>query len=132
MDDNTQLALVRTLLAAERNYLAIERTQLSQLRTGLSLAVLAPSAAATLTLVYSYLPESLELEVVFSIFLGILTIYGIYMTLTSYLKLRKTRATQNLIRERQFKILKQNALVESYFKDIFTSTNHQKSEPDGK
>lgn len=127
MDDNTQLALVRTLLAAERNYLAIERTQLSQLRTGLSLAVLAPSAAATLTLVYSYLPESLNLEVVSSILLSILTIYGIYMSLTSYLKLKKTRATRNLIRERQFKILKQNELVESYFKDIFTSANPLKT-----
>ena len=124
MDDNTQLALIRTLLAAERNYLAIERTQLSQLRTGLSLAVLAPSAAATLTYVYSFLAESFELEVVSFFFLSILTVYGVYMSLRSYLKLRKTRATQKVIRERQVQILKQNKLLENYFEDILISPNH--------
>ncbi len=49
MDEQEVLDVIRTLLGYERNYLAIERTQLAQLRTGITLALVIPPAAATLT-----------------------------------------------------------------------------------
>jgi uncharacterized membrane protein YidH (DUF202 family) len=89
MDENLQLALIRTLLAAERNYLAVERTQLSQLRTGLSIALISPSVAATFTFIISYVPEPIQLELVVFFFLLVLTIYGIYFSFSSYHKLKE-------------------------------------------
>jgi uncharacterized membrane protein YidH (DUF202 family) len=120
LDDNTRLALIRTLLAAERNYLAIERTQLSQLRTGLSLSVIAPSAAATLTYVFTYFPETALFEVAFYVLLSVLTIFGIYMSFSSYNKLRKTRKIQKIIRKRETEIINETEFTKATFKDIFT------------
>jgi uncharacterized membrane protein YidH (DUF202 family) len=122
LDDNMRLALIRTLLAAERNNLAVERTQLSQLRTGLSLAVIAPSAGATLTYVFSYFP-AFQLEIVAYALLSILTVFGVYMTLGSYSKLKKTRKTRLLIREREMQIINETELTRNYFKEIFASSN---------
>ena len=120
MDENTRLALVRTLLAAERNYLALERTQLSQLRTGLSIAVIAPSVAATLTYVSSYFQETPQYEGVVLFLLMILTVYGIFMALSSYNKLRKTHKIQKLIRKKEIKIINETGVTKSYFEEIFT------------
>ncbi|MCW4025445.1 MAG: DUF202 domain-containing protein [Candidatus Bathyarchaeota archaeon] len=118
MNDNTRLALIRTLLAAERNYLAIERTQLSQLRTGLSLAVIAPSAAATLSYAFSYFPETSQFEIIFFVFLTCLTVFGTYMSFSSYRKVRKTRSIRKLIHKKEIEVMSEAELVSHYFKDI--------------
>lgn len=118
MEDNTRLALIRTLLAAERNYLAIERTQLSQLRTGLSLAVIAPSAAATLSYAFSYFPESIQVEIIFYIFFTALTVFGTYMSISAYRKLSETRKVQKIIRNRETEVMAETEFLEQYFKDI--------------
>jgi len=118
LDDTTLLALIRTLLAAERNYLAVERTQLSQLRTGLSLAVIAPSAAATLSYAFSYFPENFQFEIIFYIFLTALTLFGTYMSISSYRKLSETRRVQKIIRNRETEIMAEAEFLKQYFKDI--------------
>jgi uncharacterized membrane protein YidH (DUF202 family) len=123
LDDNTRLALIRTLLAAERNYLAIERTQLSQLRTGLSLAVIAPSAAATFSFAFTYLPESLQFELVFYIILTGLTIFGVYTTFASLQKLRKTRAVRKIIRIKETEVMSETEFVRNYFEEILKPEN---------
>jgi uncharacterized membrane protein YidH (DUF202 family) len=123
LDDNLRLALIRTLLAAERNYLAIERTQLSQLRTGLSLAVIPPSAAATLTYAFSFISQTFQLEIILYIFLTALTIAGIYLSVVSYRKLSKTRAIQMLIRKRELEVIAEAESLKHYFKDILTLNN---------
>ncbi len=117
LDDNTRLALIRTLLAAERNYLAIERTQLSQLRTGLSLAVIAPSAAATLTYFFIYFP-AVQLEIAVYVFLSVLTIFGVYLTIKSYEKLKKTRNIQKTIRKHEVEVMSETEFTNKYLKDI--------------
>jgi len=120
LDDNVRLALIRTLLAAERNYLAIERTQLSQLRTGLSLAVIPPSAAATLSYAFNLITGSFRLEIILYIFLAALTISGVYLSVLSYRKLSKTRAIQMLIRKRELEVIAEAETLTHYFKDILT------------
>lgn len=123
MDDNTRLALIRTLLAAERNYLAIERTQLSQLRTGLSIAVIAPSAGATLTYVSSYFQEEPQYEGVVLVLLSVLTAYGVFMALSSYNRLRKTHKIQKLIRKREIEIIDETDITKTYLEGIFIPIN---------
>jgi uncharacterized membrane protein YidH (DUF202 family) len=123
LDDNLRLALIRTLLAAERNYLSIERTQLAQLRTGLSLAVIPPSAAATLSYVISFTPETFRLEIILYIFLTALTISGVYLSVWAYRKLSKTRATQMLIHKRELEVIAEAESLKHYFKDILTQNN---------
>jgi uncharacterized membrane protein YidH (DUF202 family) len=120
MDENTQLALIRTLLATERNYLAVERTQLAQLRTGLSLTLISPPAAATLTYISAYIPQPFNLDILFYIFLLILTIYGIYSSLTAYQGLKKTRGIQRVIRKREVEVMEETEFAKSYLKDILT------------
>ncbi len=118
MDDNTLLALIRTLLAAERNYLAIERTQLSQLRTGLSLAVIAPSATATFSYAFSYFPENFQFEIVIYIFLTALTLFGVYMSISSYRKMSETRRIRKIIHSREKEVMAEAEFLEKYLKDI--------------
>ena len=118
MDESLQLALIRTLLATERNYLALERTQLSQLRTSQSLAVIAPSAAATLAYIFSRIPEPFNFEFIAYVLLIILTSYGLYTSLSGYKKLRKTRDIRRLIRKRELELVEQGEFAKSYLRDI--------------
>jgi hypothetical protein len=96
----------------------MERTQLSQLRTGLSLALIAPSAAATLAYVFVYVPESVPLELISYIFLTFLAVYGTYMSLSSYRALSKTRSLQRLIRKREVEVMEETEFAKSYLEDI--------------
>jgi uncharacterized membrane protein YidH (DUF202 family) len=118
LDENLQLALIRTLLATERNYLALERTQLSQLRTSQSLAVIAPSAAATLAYIFSRISEPFNFEFIAYLLLIIVTIYGVYTSLSAYKKLRKTRGIRRIIRKRELEVIEQGEFVKLYLKDI--------------
>ena len=118
MNENTELALIRTLLATERNYLAMERTQLAQLRNGLSLALIAPSAAATLTYIFAYLPVPFSIDIYTYILLIILTIYGTYESYSANRKLKKTRDIQRLIREREAEVIEKSEILKKYFKEI--------------
>jgi uncharacterized membrane protein YidH (DUF202 family) len=118
MDENTQLALIRTLLATERNYLAVERTQLAQLRTGLSLALIAPPAAATLSYISLHIPQPFNLDILIYAFLIIITIYGAYSSLRAYRELKKTRRIQRLIRKREVEVMEQAEFAKTYLKDI--------------
>lgn len=121
MDENTRLALIRTLLATERNYLAVERTQLSQLRSDLSLALVAPSAAAALAYIFSYIPETFNVEILSYIVLTILTVYGTYMSFSAYGRLKKTREVQRMVRKREIEVIEESELLRSYLKDILIS-----------
>jgi uncharacterized membrane protein YidH (DUF202 family) len=120
MDENTRLALIRTLLATERNYLAVERTQLAQLRTGLSLALIAPPAAATFTYISGYLPEAFRIDILVYIFLSIITIYGAYISVSAYMELKKTRKVQSTIRKRKLEVVEESEFAKTYLKEIFT------------
>jgi uncharacterized membrane protein YidH (DUF202 family) len=118
LDESLQLALIRTLLATERNYLALERTQLSQLRTSQSLAVIAPSAAATLAYIFSRIPEPINFELIVYVLLIIVTVYGIYTSLSSYKKLRKTRSIRRIIRKRELEVIELGESAKLYLRDI--------------
>ena len=121
MNENTQLALLRTLFALERNYFALERTQLAQLRTGLSIAIIAPSAAATLTYIFGYISESFEIRGSIYILLIALTIYGVYVSLHAYTGLRRTRAVRAKILKREKSIIEETEFAKFYLGDIFLS-----------
>ena len=116
MDDNTRLALIRTLLAVERNYMAIERTHLSGFRTGITLAVIAPTIATALPFLLSSL--HLHIAVTVYILLIVLTIFGLYITIKSYRKLKRAEALQELIRCREREIASETELTKTYFQDI--------------
>jgi hypothetical protein len=118
MDEQAVLAIVRTLLAYERNYLSIERTQLAQLRTGLTLALIAPPAAATLAYAFDFLPRDYYISMVVYVFLAIITFYGIWMSLRSYIGLKKTRKTQLKIHHRQLEVIGKSIAIKAVLSDI--------------
>ncbi len=118
MDEQEALAVIRTLLAYERNYQSIERTQLAQLRTGLSLALIVPPAAATLAYVFEFLPKDYWVSIVVYVFLALIVVYGVWIALTSFFGLRKTRAVQKKILERQKEILEQSGSVKGLLEGI--------------
>ncbi len=66
LDKQEALSVLRTLLAYERNMLSIERTQLAQLRTGLALALVTPTAIATFTYAFEFLPKNYPVSVLFT------------------------------------------------------------------
>lgn len=118
MAEQEVLAIVRTLMAYERNYLSIERTQLAQLRTGLTLALITPPAAATLAYAFNFLPKDYYISIVLYIFLAIVTLYGIWMAVHSFLGLRETRKIQNKIRERQLEIMRKSTAISTLLEDL--------------
>ena len=122
MNDKTRLALIRTLLAEERNYISIQRTALSELRTGISLAIIAPSTAATLTYILNvFVAETTTpIEIIISIISIFLTIFGIYLTIYSYSELKKARAVQRLIRNQEIKLIEGSELTKDYCKDMMS------------
>jgi uncharacterized membrane protein YidH (DUF202 family) len=118
MDEQEALAVIRTLLAYERNYQSIERTQLAQFRTGLSLALITPPAAATLAYAFEFLPQNYLASVVVYVFLGLLVVYGVYMALSAFLGLRKTRKVQNKIRQRQKEVIAKSDAAKKLLDDL--------------
>jgi len=121
MDEQEVLAVVRTLLAYERNYLSIERTQLAQLRTGLTLALITPPAAATLAYAFEFLPRDYYVSIVVYIFLIIITLYGIWMSLSAYFGLKETRKIQNKIQKRQLEVIGKSNAIDALLEDILTN-----------
>jgi uncharacterized membrane protein YidH (DUF202 family) len=122
LDDVTRLSLIRTLLAAERNYMAIERTQLSELRTGSTLALIAPTVASALPYFFSSYLVTTYVEIAVYILLTALTIFGIYISVNSYKKLKRAEAVQKLIRSRQREIANEMEITKTYFEDIMAYT----------
>jgi|WetSurMetagenome_2_1015567.scaffolds.fasta_scaffold76681_2 uncharacterized membrane protein YidH (DUF202 family) len=118
MDEQEVLAVIRTLLAYERNYLAIERTQLAQLRTGLAIALIVPPAAATYAYAFEFLPKNSYVDIVIYVFLALITFYGIYMCIHSYLGLRQTRRIERKLQKRQAEIIKQSPSITALLDDI--------------
>ena len=118
MEEQEVLAVIRTLLAYERNYLSIERTQLAQMRTGLTLALVAPPAAATLTYAFEFLPSNTYISMVVYISLAIITLYGIWMSIHSYFGLKETRKIQSKIKKRQLEIIGKSSTVGTLLEDI--------------
>ena len=113
LDEQEALALIRTLLAYERNYQSIERTQLAQLRTGLSMALITPPAAATLAYAFEFLPKNYVVSIVVYVFLAVIVVYGVWMALTSFLALRKTRRIQKKIAERKRQVMEQSSTAKA-------------------
>lgn len=101
MDEQEKLALLRTLLAYERNILSIERTQLAQFRTGITLALITPSAIATFTYAFEFLPKEYAASTILYILLTVVTLYGLTMTVDAYFGLRKTKQKKKEIREKK-------------------------------
>ena len=121
MDEQEVLAVVRTLLAYERNYLSIERTQLAQLRTGLTLSLITPPAAATLAYAFDFLPRNYYISIFVYIFLIIITLYGVWMSINSFYKLKDTRRVQSRIHQRQLEVIGKSSLINTLFEDILTN-----------
>jgi uncharacterized membrane protein YidH (DUF202 family) len=124
VDEQEVLAVVRTLLAYERNYLSIERTQLAQLRTGLTLALITPPAAATLAYAFDFFPKDYTISVIVYIFLAIITIYGIWMSVSSYFRLKRTRKIQAKINKRQLEIIRKSNSINTLLEDIINETTN--------
>jgi len=84
------LATIRTLLAIERNYLAEQRTALAELRTGLTLTLIAPPAISLITYFLSFpIVRNSIFDAVIYLFLVLITILGIWISVSSRFKLRK-------------------------------------------
>lgn len=120
LDDKTRLALIRTLLAEERNYIALERTALSELRTGVSLAIIAPSIATALPYIFSSFLITIHIEIIIYILLIAITIFGIYVAVSSYRLLKKARVVQRKIRRREIEIVNEMELTKKYFEEILS------------
>lgn len=118
LDEQEALAVIRTLLAYERNYQSIERTQLAQLRTGLSLALITPPAAATLAYAFEFLPNDNVVSVIVYTFLTLVVAYGVWMAITAFIALRKTRRIQKKIRDRKKRVMGQSKAAEALFDDL--------------
>ncbi len=118
MEEQEVLAVVRTLMAFERNYLSIERTQLSQLRTGLTLALITPPAAATLQFAFDFVPKNDYIGAVVYIFLAVLTLYGFWMALNAYFRLKETRKIQDKIKEQQLEVIRKSSVFNAILEDI--------------
>ncbi|MGD6808232.1 MAG: hypothetical protein ACQCN3_00880 [Candidatus Bathyarchaeia archaeon] len=118
MDEQETLAVIRTLLAYERNYQAIERTQLAELRTGLSLALITPPAAATLAYIFEFLPQDYYVSIVVYVFLALIVVYGVWMALSAFFGLRKTRQTQKVILQRQKEVIAQSSVAKALLEGI--------------
>jgi uncharacterized membrane protein YidH (DUF202 family) len=118
MKNQEILAIIRTLLALERNYLAVERTQLAELRTGLTLAIIAPPAAAAFAYTFNFLPDPMFTGPAIFILLSIVTIYGIIMAYQAYRGLRDVRKIQNKIRSRETELISQSDDLYPLLEDI--------------
>ena len=118
LNEQEVLAVIRTLLAYERNYQAIERTQLAQLRTGLSLALITPPATATLAYAFDLLPKDYYISIVVYIFLGVLIIYGVWMSLHSYFELKQIRKIQKKIRDRRLGMEQKSGTIKAFLEDV--------------
>ena len=127
MDEQEVLAVVRTLMAYERNYLSIERTQLAQLRTGLTLSLITPPAAATLAYAFDFLPRNYYISIVVYIFLIIITLYGIWMSINSFYKLKDTRRVQSRIHQRQLEVIGKSRMINTLFEDILTNEKKERA-----
>ncbi|MCW4000751.1 MAG: hypothetical protein NWE93_10970 [Candidatus Bathyarchaeota archaeon] len=101
MNEQENLAVLRTLYAYERNVLSVERTQLAQLRTGITIALIAPSAIAAFTYAFDFLPKDIPVSSALYILLVAITVYGAAMVISAYAGLRKTRKKKRKIRERE-------------------------------
>jgi uncharacterized membrane protein YidH (DUF202 family) len=99
LSDQDILAEIRTLLAVERNYLAIERTQFAQLRTGVAVSFTGPPAAGAIGYLLTYFKEATVVSYAVYASLGLLTVWGIWVTYRAYTGLRKTRkALQEIVK----------------------------------
>ncbi len=127
MDEQEVLAVVRTLLAYERNYLSIERTQLAQLRTGLTLSLITPPAAATLAYAFDFLPKNYYISIVVYIFLIIITLYGVWMSINSFYKLKDTRRVQSRIHQRQLEVMGKSSMINALFEDFLTNEKKERA-----
>ena len=127
MDEQEVLAVVRTLLAYERNYLSIERTQLAQLRTGLTLSLITPPAAATLAYAFDFLPKNYYISIVVYIFLIIITLYGVWMSINSFYKLKDTRRVQSRIHQRQLEVIGKSSMINALFEDFLTNEKKERA-----
>jgi uncharacterized membrane protein YidH (DUF202 family) len=105
-------------LAYERNYQSIERTQLAQLRTGLSFALIAPPAAATLAYAFEFLPKDNVVSVTVYVFLAVIVAYGVWMALAASIALRKTRHIQRKIAERKKQVMAQSVAAKTLLGDL--------------
>lgn len=105
------LARIRTLLALERNYLSEERTALAEFRTGLTLALVSPPAIS----LFTYLLDVLNINLIFAAILylafGFLTVFGIWISVLSRVRLKKIRQKVQLLKNRQLKVLKDSDAV---------------------
>lgn len=118
MDDQTTLAIIRTLLAYERNYQSVERTQLAQLRTGLSLALITPPAAATWAYAFEFLPNNYAVSIVVYTFLAVIVVYGVWMALAAFAALQKTRRIQRKIAQHKRAVMVQSSAVKTLLDDL--------------
>jgi uncharacterized membrane protein YidH (DUF202 family) len=105
------LARIRTLLALERNYLSEERTALAEFRTGLTLALVSPPAISLFTYLFDVLNINLVFAAILYLAFGFLTVFGIWISILSRLRLKKIRQKIQLLKVRQLKVMKDSDAV---------------------
>ena len=113
------LAKIRTLLALERNYLAEERTALAEFRTGLALAVIGPTAGTIIAYIISIfsLKPTVALDILNLVIFSIITIFGIWISYTSEIKLKKFRQRKAIIKNRMLEASKSSKEIFSLLSD---------------
>jgi len=115
------LAKIRTLLALERNYLAEERTALAEFRTGLALAVIGPTAGTIIAYIISIfsLKPTVALDILNLVIFSIITIFGIWISYTSEIKLKKFRQRKAIIKNRMLEASKSSKEIFSLLSDWY-------------
>ena len=121
LDKQEALSVLRTVLAYERNILSIERTQLAQLRTGLALALITPTAIATFTYAFEFLPKDYPISILLYILLIIITFYGVAMASTASWNLRKTRQIKKKVKEKRRELLQRSDSIDKLLSDVLNS-----------
>jgi uncharacterized membrane protein YidH (DUF202 family) len=116
--DQEILAKIRTLLAIERNYLSEERTALAEFRTGLTIALVSLPAVSLVHYFFEAIPNTNPIfAVLLYLSFAVLTVIGIWISMKSRLKLKKTRQKIWLLKDRQLKVMKDSNELCSLLED---------------
>ena len=107
------LARMRTLLALERNYLAEERTHLAEFRTGLSISLI----VVPISLFFITLEINILLYLIFCVFMGTISVWGIWMVFSSNSKLIKIKKRIKVVKYREKQIFNSSEVVRELFDD---------------
>jgi uncharacterized membrane protein YidH (DUF202 family) len=111
------LAKLRTVFALERNLLAEERTALAEFRTGLTLAIIAPTSSTVIAYIFTLIlvEEMVLVDLINFTFFALLTAMGIWISVKSHSKLKKTRKKLSALKKKVTEIVESSEEIHDFF-----------------